>query len=434
MIIEKLRETIFSKELLLKFRMGEQDFSRNRKQPFTSTLLLMLIFLRKSLTIEIDGFVNYLKKGLAHAKSTSFTSSAFIQNRKKINPDVFKHLSGVIIDNFYTKENDGIKLWNGFRVLAVDGSRITLPNTNELKRCFGTAKNQSQVEIVQARASILYDVLNKIALDATLGNLEQGEHKLALMHSCHWKKGDLIIYDRGYPSYNLIYEHISAKIDCLIRVKTSYGFSVISSFVASGKKTLVAELSPAQNQSFNGKPYGKDSTVRIRLVRVELASGEVEVLITTLLDSRKYPNRMFGQLYFFRWGIETFYDELKNKLKVEHFTGYSENTIRQDFQCAIFISNLQSVMVNDLQDDLTERDIGKKYSYKVNTNLSYGFLKNRILELLQERQPLERVFLELQELFLKNTVPIRINRTYPRKVRQKGKIKPKITKNQKDSI
>nr|WP_255511838.1 transposase [Pedobacter sp. MR2016-19] len=172
-----------------------------------------------------------------------------------------------------------------------------------------------------------------------MGNLEQGEHKLALTHSCHWKKGDLIIYDRGYPSYNLIYEHISAKIDCLIRVKTPYGFSGVSSFVASEKKTLIAELSPAQNQSFKRKPYGKDSTVRVRLVRVELANGEVEVLITTLLDSRKYPNGMFGQLYFFRWGIESFYDELKNKLKVEHFTGYSENTIRQDFQCAIFISN-----------------------------------------------------------------------------------------------
>lgn len=397
--------------------------------------MLMFNFLRKSLAIEIDGFLSYLKGEQGRGKDYGFTSSAFIQNRKKINPAVFSHLSGVIIDNFYTKDNDGLKLWNGFRVLAVDGSRITLPNTTELKRCFGAAKNQSEVEVVQARASILYDVLNRIVLDATLGKMEQGEQELALTHEHRWQEKDLIIYDRGYPSYDLIHEHISAKIDCLIRVKTSYGFSAVSSFVASGKKSLITELFPKQNRSFKGKSYGKDSRIRVRLVRVELSGGEVEVLLTTLLDSKKYPSKMFGQLYFLRWKIETFYDELKNKLKVENFTGYSQNSINQDFLCAIFISNLQSIMVNDMQDELAEQDDEKKYSYKVNTNLSYGLLKNRILDLLGQKQPLENIFLELQQLFLKHTVPIRNNRKSTRnKDKFRARVKPKITKNQKDSI
>lgn len=435
MIIGKLRETIFSPELVLKFRMKEQDFTRERKQPFTATLMLMFNFLRKSLVVEIDCFLSYLKRGFDHGKNYGFTSSAFIQNRKKINPAVFSHLSGVIIDNFYTKENDGLKLWNDFRVLAVDGSRITLPNTCELKESFGVAKNQSEVEVVQARASILYDVLNKIVLDATLGKMEQGEQELALTHAHRWQNKDLIIYDRGYPSYDLIHEHISAKIDCLIRVKTTYSFSAVSSFVASGKRSLITELSPKQNKSLKGKSYDKDSRLRVRLVRVELPNGELEVLMTTLLDSKKYPSKMFGELYFLRWKIETFYDELKNKLKVENFTGYSQNSIKQDFLCAIFISNLQSIMVNDMQDELAERDEERKYNHKVNTNLSYGFLKNRILDLLGQKQPLEQVFLELQQLFLKHTVPIRNNRTCTRdKDKFRARVKPKITKNQKDSI
>lgn len=415
--------------------MREQDFTRERKQPFTSVLLLMFNLLRKSLIIEIDGFLSYLKGGFDHGKNHGFTSSAFIQNRKKISPEVFSHLSGVIVDNFYTHDNDNLKLWNGFRLLAVDGSAVTLPNTAELKKCFGVAKNGSAVEVVQARASVLYDVLNKIALDAVLGNKEQGEPQLALKHAYRWQNKDLIIYDRGYPSYDFINEHLLAEIDCLIRVKTTYGFSVVATFVASGKKSLVTELRPNQGRSFKGKSYTKDSRLRIRLIRVELSNGEVEVLMTTLLDSKKYPSKLFGQLYFLRWGIETFYDELKNKIKVEHFTGYSENAIKQDFFCAIFISNLQSVMVNDMQDELAEQNSEKKYSYKVNTNLSYGFLKNRVLDLLGQRKPLENIFMELRELFLKNTVPIRNNRTNPRnKDKFRAREKPKVTKNQKDSI
>jgi hypothetical protein len=175
--------------------------------------------------------------------------------------------------------------------------------------------------------------------------------------------------------------------------------------------------------------------LKVRLIRVELPTGEVEVLITTLLDSRKYPTKMFKELYFLRWGVETFYDELKNKLKVEYFTGYSEVSIRQDFLCAIFISNLQSVMVNDLEEELAEQNQGKKYDYKVNTNLSYGFLKNRILELLYQEAPLDSIFHELEQLFLTNTIPIRNNRTNIRNTDKfKHRIKPKVTKNQRDAL
>lgn len=414
--------------------MKEQDFTRNRKQPFSATLLFMFNLLRRSLTIEIDGFVRCLNERFSLKNTKHFTSSAFIQNRKKINPLVFNHLSSVIIENFYTNENESLALSNGFRILAVDGSRITLPFTSELKACYGVTKNQSEVEIVQARSSVLYDVLNGITLDAVLDNLDIGERELALKHAYRWKKNDLIIYDRGYPSFDFVNEHIKQHVDCLIRVKVSWSL-VVDAFVRGGKKSIVTQIYPKEKQSFKGKGYNKDTSLPVRLLRIELPGGEVEVLMTTLLDSKKYPSKMFKELYFLRWGVETFYDGLKNKLKVEHFTGYSQLSIQQDFFCAIFISNLQSVMVNDLKGELCEQNKGRQYDYKVNTNLSYGFLKNRIMELLYLKAPLDNIFGELESLFLKNTVPIRNNRSNARHVsKYRGRIKPKVTKNQKDAI
>jgi hypothetical protein len=109
--------------------------------------------------------------------------NCFHKEQKKISPKIFQHLSEVIIENFYISENDNLKFWNGLRILAVDDSIITPPNTAELKKCFGVAKNQSEVEVVQTRASVLYDVLNKVTLDATLENLDRGERELALTHS-----------------------------------------------------------------------------------------------------------------------------------------------------------------------------------------------------------------------------------------------------------
>ena len=420
---------IYSAELCNKFRMRKEDFTRTRKQPFCATLLLMFNMLRRSMAIEIEGFVGYLNMHSLHTRQF-FTPSAFIQNRKKIDPGVFRYLSEVIVKNFYVTSNTNRQFWKGLRVLAVDGSKITLPFTQELKKLFGVTTNQSLSQVVQGTVSVLYDLLNGIVLDASLNSLHSGERELALKHSGQWKTGDLIIYDRGYMSYAFIREHLALGIQCLVRAKTSHNLQVIA-FLKTGKKTVVADMFPGRADS------GADQNVplQIRFVRVELPSGVTEVLITTLLDMKKYPTIGFKELYFKRWGVETLYDQLKNKLKMEYFTGYSHTGIEQDFHCAIFISNIQSVMVNDLREELAAKNDGKKYNYKVNANLSYGRLKDRILTLLGNEAPIGKIFKELEMLFLKNTVPIRPNRTNPRKSGMyRSKTKPKVTKNQRDAI
>ena len=414
--------------------MKEQDFTRNRKQPFCRVLLFMLNLLRKSMVIEIDNFLQHLNSKLDFQRVDNFTSSAFVQKRKKIKPEVFNYLSSVITDNYYVETNQNIKRFNGFRILAVDGSKITLPYTQELKLFYGESKNQTDTSIVQGMSSVLYDVLNHLVLNSVLENVKTGERELALKHKQHWKEKDLIIYDRGYPSYDFKYEHIKSGVDYLIRVQKNYS-KLVSSFILSKKRTLIVDVFPQEKHVFTGKDYNKTNGLKVRLVRVDLPNGEAEILMTSLLDSQIYPVSMFKELYFLRWGIETFYDELKNKLKVEYFTGYSIMSIQQDFFCAIFISNLQSIIVNDLQEELSIKNRSTKLDYKINTNLSYGFLKNRILELLFKEAPLEEVFKELENLFLQNTIPIRLNRSNKREVgKYKKRIRPVVLKNQKDAI
>lgn len=434
LIIKKLRDVIFSKEIISDYRMKEQHFTRNRKQPFCRVLLFMLNLLRKSMVIEIDNFLQHLNSKLDLQRVDNFTSSAFVQKRKKIKPEVFNYLSSVITDNYYVKTNQNIKRFNGFRVLAVDGSKITLPYTQELKLFYGESKNQTNTSIVQGMSSVLYDVLNRLVLNSVLENVKTGERELALKHKPHWKENDLIIYDRGYPSYDFKNEHIKSGIDYLIRVQKNHS-KLVSSFILSKKKTLIVDVFPQERHVFTGKDYDKNTSLKVRLIRVDLPGGEIEILMTSLLDSQIYPASIFKELYFLRWGIETFYDELKNKLKIEYFTGYSIMSIKQDFFCAIFISNLQSVIVNDLEEELAIKNCNTKLDYKINANLSYGFLKNRILELLFKEAPLEEVFKELENLFLQNTIPIRLNRNNKREVgKYKKRIRPVVLKNQKDAI
>lgn len=430
----KIKREVFSEKIILKHRVSDRDFTRRRKQSFQSTILFMINFLTKSLAVEIENFVYFIKTSIGLHNTESYTKSAFVQCRKKIKPGVFKFLSNKLVEEFYTDNDESVKLWKGFRLLAVDGSRMTLPCTKELEKSYGKTKNQSQTGVVQARVSVLYDVLNKFVLDGRLVPLSTGESKLALDHLEFSNPGDLTIYDRGYPSFNLIYEHYDRGTDFLIRSKADFN-NVTRKFYESGLSTDIVKMYPGKNTKLSDKPYSKNSYKEVRLVRVELPGGEVEILITSLCCVEKYPNAIFKDLYFLRWGVEIFYDELKNKIKAEHFSGYTQHSILQDFYAALFVSNVQSLIVGEINEGLAEGQRENKFQYKVNTNLSYGFLKNRIISLFFSDKDMAIVTSELKELFKKHTVPIRPDRKYERDVdKYRKRTKPKVLKNRRDAV
>ena len=150
-----MKKKLLGKDLAVSFRIKETDFTRDRKQSFSHALLFMFNLLRKSLGVEIDNFIRFMTNKLSHVKAHNFTTSAFVQNRKKIKPEVFKYLSDIIVENYYQLEEDNLNLFYGFRLLAVDGSILTLPNHKDLIKEFGVKTNQSNVISIQARESVL---------------------------------------------------------------------------------------------------------------------------------------------------------------------------------------------------------------------------------------------------------------------------------------
>ena len=394
----------------------------------------MLNFLTRSLSIEIVNFLSFLKR--KDIAQETFSKSAFVQARKKIKPEVFKHLNQRIIEEFY-KDNSGVlRQFDNLRILAMDGSRLTLPFTKELEEIYGQTKNQTNSYIVQTKACVLYDLLNEICINGILSSIDTDERTQAKQLLEHCQANDLIIYDRGYPSFELIYEHYQKNLHFLMRMPLDFS-QVVKDFVASGKTSQIVEIKPGQKKSFENKPYTKSSTLKIRLLRITLNSGGIEVLATSLLDSKHYGNEVFKELYFKRWKIETYYDELKNKLKIEEFSGYSNQSILQDFYSTLFVSNIQTLIENEINEEIEKESETKniKYQYKINTTLSYGFMKDRILELFFTKNDMNDIINELKELFKKHLIPIRPDRKFERKIgKYRTRTKPIVTKNQKNSL
>jgi IS4 transposase len=228
-----------------------------------------------------------------------------------------------------------------------------------------------------------------------------------------------------------MFEMESREIQFIFRCKTSFN-NQVSKFYLSNKKQETIIIKPAQNNSIKGLPYDKNATIKVRMIKIELPTGEIELLMTSLKDIEKYPYKYFKELYFKRWGIETFYNRFKNIIGVEQFSGKSEQFILQEFNCALYISNLQSLLTKEVQQEIEQKYADRKYEYKVNSSMSLSIIRSKMLALFTDQKNNQETLNQLKELFVKNVIPIRPDRNFERKTdKYRSRTKPKQFSNRR---
>ena len=163
----------------------------------------------------------------------------------------------------------------------------------------------------------------------------------------------------------------------------------------------------------------KGKTIKMRVLKFELDSGITEILITNVFDE-SFDVSDFKELYFKRWGIEVKYNELKNRLQIENFSGETPIAIKQDFYATMYLSNMVSLAKMDANAIINEENKGKnlKYEYKVNTNILIGKLKNSLVFMLLEKSSRKRsnILKKIMKEISHNIIPIRSERNFVRRM------------------
>ena len=116
-----------------------------------------------------------------------------------------------------------------------------------------------------------------------------------------------------------------------------------------------------------------------------------------------------------RWGIETTYETLKDRLQIENFTG-TKPILLQDIYSTIYISNLAEDIIRDAEAELDEKEKQRKHKMMINRTVSIGILKKDLIYILLERdaQKQDKLFQQIYEDISKNLVPIRPDHHYHR--------------------
>lgn len=397
-ILNRTNDLIKSDEYKEAYRI-DNSFSRKRKLSFANTVYFICSTLRKSLSSEINNFI----EEHSYLEFPNISKQAFSKARQNISKEAFKELCRVFVDSFYDS-NLYLKKWRGFNVFAVDGTTIQVPDTSENIEYFGVVKNQSTTKTALASASALYDVLNDVVIDSIITQYKTSEKEMAKQHinsinSSKLLDNSIVIFDRGYPSYEMFNFLEAEGLFFLMRVSSSF---TKTSAINSNDGTL--------NYKFGVE------LKKVRVIKIKLSDGSIEVLLTNIFDEAITPT-LFKELYFLRWGVESKFKELKSSIEIEEFSGTKPIAIEQDFYASIYLSMIASLIKKDADAAIANDNQHKnlKSEYQANRNFILSEVFKKIIHMLIKPISRMRILASLMEKAKKIRSQIRPNRTCERK-------------------
>lgn len=368
-------------DLLQQARRSVTNFTRQR----ALTLGTLVLNLRKgTIRDELDQFFATLADE-AVARNTML-EAAFYRARQKLKPEA---LVGAADSQIAPRR------WRDFRALAVDGSTPRLPNTPAIVEYFGGPRSSN---VPLARFSRLYYVLNDRIIQTDMAPYRMGERELAAIYLLDAKPDELFLYDRGYPAFWLFAFHHAEQRHYCARVRHDF-HAEVSAFVDDNAKQRTVMLTPNPASARQCRDYHLPADpLRVRLIRVELNNGEVEVLATSLLDEKIYPHRAFARLYALRWGIEETYKREKQRMEIENFSGRSPWVVLQDFHAKIFAQTLTATIATLAQWLADQRYRHRQHTYRINFANALSKMKNNLVLLFLHTSPLELCWRLLQRM------------------------------------
>ena len=398
LILKETNNLITSNEYKEAYSLGN-SFSRSRKLSFSNTVHFICSALRKSISSEIDNFI----EDYTCLNFPNITKQAFSKARQNISPEAFNELCRLFVEKFYSLKKN-LTTWNGFNILAVDGTSLQVPDTEECGEYFGLSNNQNNTRTAVATASALYDVLNDIIVDARITKYKTSERYIAKQHievlaNRIPSKNSIVIFDRGYPSYDM-FDHLNDKgLLFLMRVSTS--FKLVQS-IDSDDSILEYKL--------------KGEIKKVRVLKIKLSEDVTEVLVTNIYDE-KITTIEFKELYFLRWGVESKYKELKSNIKIEEFSGTKPIAIEQDFYTSIYLSMIASLIKKDADAAIANdnKDKPLNSTYQSNRNFILGQVFKRIIKLLVKSRSRNKILESILEKAIKIRSQVRCNRSCERK-------------------
>jgi hypothetical protein len=257
------------------------------------------------------------------------SEAAFAKARQRLPTEFWVALFLLLVAKFQQLYGDVIR-WRRFRLLAVDGTDLLLPDWPALRQHFGTARNAAGSHGAQARLLLLQFPLARLPYAYVLAPLASGETNLARQLLQGLGHDDLVLLDAGFLCYGLFWQIHNQGASFCVRLRRNLNLRTLKELgLDTGAHDVLVEWTPKDSRG-QWRQEKLPKTLTLRLLTYHAQGFRPLRLLTNVLDAQDVPYEQFWGLsvseqgevlhkgvYNQRWEIEISYLELKVQQRLE---------------------------------------------------------------------------------------------------------------------
>jgi hypothetical protein len=278
----------------------------------------------------------------------SAETSAYCQARKRLPEEFFATVArktGQSLD----ESADDHWLWKGRRVLAYDGSTVSMPDTAENQQAYPQPPQQEPgLGFPLARIAAFFSLSCGAVLDlAICSNYGKGHSELGMLRQL-WgllRAGDIVLADRYMCAWHEIYLLQQRGIDTVTRVHHCRRVDFRCGERLAKGDHIVEWRRPGRIRSIDWptlKLLPERITIRETRVRIHQPGFRCRsmIVVSTLLDADEVTANDLAELYRARWNAELDLRSLKQTLQMDILRCKTPELVRKEIWTHILAYNL----------------------------------------------------------------------------------------------
>lgn len=376
----------------------------------------------KTLQSDIENYITKYKPYL-DIPSKQFISS----QRTYIKPVLFQDISKRYLELIdYKNDNRTFKTFKGFRLCSGDGSDFEIPDFPETRAEFNIKNTPKYRKPAMCKFSSIQDVLNGFILDGIVADYKAAE--LPLIHQHLQNVENMLdptktiwIFDRGYTAMELYARIIEMNSHFIVRLRKD-SYKEERKNINEEDSLISLNITGSRLKKFHDPHlkniYSKKWTMDLRIVTITSNNGKKYSLLTNIPEE-VLNTKEIAAIYKLRWGIETNYNTMKNRLYIENYSGKRRICIEQDIYSKFLKFNIfhyLKIKFNKLIKSRNEK-LGDYREYQVDQANLIRNLKDKLLFILlsKSKKTRQKLVKNFHKSCMRYPNRVKKNKTTPRK-------------------
>ena len=287
-------------------------------------------------------------------KSPDSGTSAYCQARRRLPLTTLMQLHQTLAAKLSARLTPP-ELWLGRRVKVVDATGLSMPDTAANQKAWPQPSEQKPgCGFPVVKLAACFCLASGALLEWVEGTLYEHDGRLLQKLLSAFKKGDVVLADRGFSSFASLATLLVRGVDAVMRVHHFRKLDWrVGQRLGPRDRLVTWKKGLLQGQLWSREQWEQlPGELTVRLVEIVVAvpgfRTQKLVLVTTLLDARTYSAAALGQLYFRRWAVELCFRDLKTTLGLDVLRCQTPAMVRKEIVMHALAYNLIRALMQDI--------------------------------------------------------------------------------------